>query len=210
MPERQPGSADKVVDPIGEPQVVTAPVAARPAGVARSLRQRWPTLLGLGFTVVIALRLGDGVDLAPVVAVSALIYLGASALRNRSSVWALFAVGILVVVATEALLGDGVGVWVLIGLAVPVFAYGLVNGATQEHDGFTHQTIAMVGFGAVSALALAVGPTAGAYLVAAGLLGHAAWDVYHYRVNRVVVRSLAQFCVVLDTLVALVIVIATV
>jgi len=46
-------------------------------------------------------------------------------------------------------------------------------------------------------------------LVAAGLLGHAAWDAYHHRVNRVVVRSLAEFCLALDTALAVVIVIVT-
>ena len=47
-------------------------------------------------------------------------------------------------------------------------------------------------------------------LVAAGLLGHAAWDAYHHRVNRVVVRSMAEFCLVLDTALAVAIVIVTV
>jgi hypothetical protein len=41
------------------------------------------------------------------------------------------------------------------------------------------------------------------------LLGHAAWDVYHYWTNRVVVRSMAEFCAVLDTLLAMAIVVAT-
>jgi len=54
------------------------------------------------------------------------------------------------------------------------------------------------GFG-VAGAALVVDPQLGAYLVAAGLLGHAAWDVDHHRANRVVVRSLAEFCLVLDT-----------
>jgi hypothetical protein len=45
--------------------------------------------------------------------------------------------------------------------------------------------------------------------VAAGLLGHAAWDVHHHRINRVV-RSLAEFCLVLDTALAAAIVIVTV
>jgi hypothetical protein len=52
-------------------------------------------------------------------------------------------------------------------------------------------------------------PEVGAYVVAAGLLGHAAWDVHH-RTNRVVVRSLAEFCLALDTALAMAIVIVTV
>lgn len=56
-----------------------------------------------------------------------------------------------------------------------------------------------------------VTPELGADLVAAGLLGHAAWDVYHHRTNRVVVRSLAEFCrLALDTALAVAIVIVTV
>jgi hypothetical protein len=55
-----------------------------------------------------------------------------------------------------------------------------------------------------------VTPELGADLVAAGLLSHAAWDVYHHRTNRVVVRSLAEFCLALDTALAVAIVIVTV
>jgi hypothetical protein len=68
----------------------------------------------------------------------------------------------------------------------------------------------MVGFGITAAITLIVSEQIGAYLVAAGLLGHAAWDVYHHRVNKGVVRSLAEFCFVLDTLLAVAMVIVDV
>jgi hypothetical protein len=45
--------------------------------------------------------------------------------------------------------------------------------------------------------------------VAVGLLGHAAWDVWHHRTNRVVSRSLAEFCLVLDTALAIGIIVVT-
>ena len=45
--------------------------------------------------------------------------------------------------------------------------------------------------------------------LAAGLFLHAAWDVYHHWTEKVVVRSMAEFCFVLDTLLALAIVIVT-
>jgi hypothetical protein len=38
-----------------------------------------------------------------------------------------------------------------------------------------------------------VAPELGAYLVAFALLGHAAWDAYHYLRDRVVARSYAEF-----------------
>ena len=44
-------------------------------------------------------------------------------------------------------------------------------------------------------------PELGAYLVAFALLGHAAWDAYHYLRDRVVARSYAEFCGVLNLLV---------
>jgi hypothetical protein len=46
--------------------------------------------------------------------------------------------------------------------------------------------------------------------VEAGLLGHAAWDAHHHRTNRVVTRSFAEMCLVLDVVLAALIVLATV
>jgi hypothetical protein len=36
--------------------------------------------------------------------------------------------------------------------------------------------------------------------VAIALIGHAAWDAYHFLRNRVVARSYAEFCAVVDLL----------
>ena len=47
-----------------------------------------------------------------------------------------------------------------------------------------------------------LGGRAGAWPVAAGPLAHAARDLYHHRADRVVTRSMAEFCFVLDTLLA--------
>jgi hypothetical protein len=41
------------------------------------------------------------------------------------------------------------------------------------------------------------------------LLGHAAWDAYHYLRNRVVPRSYAEFCAVVDLLLGAVILFMT-
>jgi hypothetical protein len=42
-------------------------------------------------------------------------------------------------------------------------------------------------------VALYVSPDLGSYLVAFALLGHAAWDAVHFRLDRVVPRSYAEF-----------------
>jgi hypothetical protein len=100
--------------------------------------------------------------------------------------------------------------WVILAGAVALLAYGLLRGAGRPGHGLPLQTAGLVGFGAAAAAALMITAAFGAWLVAAGLLGHAAWDAYHHRVNRVVVRSLAEFCLVLDTALAVAIVIVTV
>jgi hypothetical protein len=52
--------------------------------------RRWPTLAGLGFAALIAFDLTSGVDLAPVLAASAAVYLGAAALQRPAAAWPLF------------------------------------------------------------------------------------------------------------------------
>ena len=59
----------------------------------------------------------------------------------------------------------------------------------------------MLAFGSTALAALFLAPELGPYLVAFALLGHAAWDAYHYLRDRVVARSYAEFCGVLDLLV---------
>jgi hypothetical protein len=174
------------------------------------LRRRWPTLAGLGFAALIAVDLIGGVDLAPVLAASAAVYLGAAALQRPAAAWPLFfATGAVITVAR--LLEDRFEpTWVILAGAVAPLVYGLLRGADTSGHGLGLQTAALLGFGATAGAALLVTPQLGALLVAAGLLGHAAWDVHHHRVNRVVVRSLAEFCLVLDTVLAVAIVIVTV
>ena len=196
----------------GERSIVTESEAtpqttSQPPSLAR---RRWPTLVGLGFAALVAFDLVSGVELAPVLAASAAVYLGAAALRRPRAAWPLFFA--TVVVITAARLADDrlEPTWVVLGGAVALGIYGLLRGAARPGYGLPLQTLALLGFGAAAGAALVVNPELGAYLVAAGLLGHAAWDAYHHRVNRVVVRSMAEFCLVLDTALAVAIVLVTV
>jgi hypothetical protein len=180
---------------------------ARPQSL---VRRRWPTLAGLGFAAVIAVDLMSGVELAPVLAASAAVYLGAAALQRPVAAWPLF-FATAAVITVARLLGDRFEpTWVILASAVTLLIYGLLRGAGRPGYGLPLQTVALLGFGAAAGAALLVTPTLGASLVAAGLLGHAAWDAYHHRINRVVVRSLAEFCLALDTALAVAIVTVTV
>lgn len=176
--------------------------------------QWWPSLAGIGFAAFVALdmfrRTERGSDLAPIVAASGLVYLGAAALQKPSSAWPVFFVSVVVITAVKFGLIGFDATWVLLGLAGLFVCWGLLRGATRPTGGLPVQTIAMIAFGAAAAIAVVDAGAVGAYIVAAGLLAHAAWDVYHHRANKVVVRSMAEFCFVLDTLLAVVIIIVTV
>jgi hypothetical protein len=174
------------------------------------LRRRWATLAGLGFAALVAFDLASGVELAPVLAASAAVYLGAAALRRPAAAWPLFFATAVVITAVRLLEDRLEPTWVILAGAVALGIYGLLRGAARPGYGLPLQTLALLGFGAAAGAALVVNPELGAYLVAAGLLGHAAWDAYHHRVNRVVVRSMAEFCHVLDTALAAAIVTVTV
>jgi hypothetical protein len=185
----------------------TLPTSSRPQSL---VRRRWPTLAGLGFAAAIAFDLMSGVELAPVLAASAAVYLGAAALQRPAAAWPLF-FATAVVISVARLFEDRFEpTWVILAGAVALLVYGLLRGAGRPGYGLPLQTVALLGFGAAAAAALVITPKLGAYLVAAGLLGHAAWDAYHHRINRVVVRSLAEFCLALDSALAVAIVLVTV
>jgi hypothetical protein len=183
--------------------LVTPPVRAR-----RGFLRRWPTFAGIALAALMAFDLSSGAELAPILAASGLVYLGAAALGRPATAWAVFFGTFVVIAVTEVVAGVD-ATWVLLAAAVLFVGYGLLRGAARPVEGLPLQTIAMVAFGGMAAAVLVVNETAGGYLVAAGLLGHAAWDAYHHRVDKVVVRSMAEFCFVLDTLVAVAIVIVT-
>jgi hypothetical protein len=179
------------------------------ASAVNTLTERWPTWAGIGISAWVGLNLSDGTELAAVLPAMAIIYLGATALRRPSAAWPLAATALLVIAVTDTFWVEGDATWVLLILAVPLLAYGIWSEVQSATDGVWPQAIAMVGFGAAAAIALGVSEDAGAYLVAAGFLGHAAWDAYHHWANEAVVRSYAEACCVADTLIAIAIVIAT-
>lgn len=172
------------------------------------LLRRWPILAGLGFAVLTGYDMVAGADLAPVLAASAVVYLGTAALRKPRAAWPIFFA--TVVIITVGKLAGFDPTWAVLGAGVLMLGYGLLRGALRPASGLPLQTLALFGFGAAAAIALLVNPVVGGLLVAFGLLGHAAWDLYHHRTGKVVARSMAEFCLVLDTALAVAIIVATV
>jgi hypothetical protein len=169
---------------------------------------RWPTAAAVAVAALTLYDVDDGATLAPVLVASGLVYLGAAAVSHESAAWPTFG-ATFVLIAIGKLTGiDATGL--LLGIAGLTAVAGLVYAGIRPAHAMPLQLLGMAVAGGIAAVAIAVVPTVGAFLVAAGLVGHAAWDVHHHRTGRVVSRSFAEFCLVVDTLLAIVIVVVTV
>jgi hypothetical protein len=172
------------------------------------LPHRWPSAAGMALALLTGLGIASAADVAPVVTASGFVYLGAAALQRPSAAWPMFLVAFILI--TISFLVPAVDPsWWMLGLAACLVAYGLTRGALRPQWGVPLQSVAMVMLAAVAITAVHVGATWAGFLVAVSLLAHAAWDAYHHHVQRVVVRSMAEFCAVLDTLLAIVVIAVT-
>lgn len=169
---------------------------ARPiAGIAW-----WPSALGLVAGIATAL---SG-NLPSIVMVCATIYVLAAVTGRPHSAWIGFA-------ASFPLIGLGVVLhnpWVSlasIGVATAVLiAVGLARGTWKTRP-YRRQLIGMAVFAVIAVAAAAAAPLAAGIVLIIGLLGHAAWDVWHHLRRAVVARPYAEFCAVLDFVLAVVI-----
>ncbi|MFC5822079.1 hypothetical protein [Nonomuraea harbinensis] len=166
------------------------------ARLLRSLPHRWPTLAGLAFAAFSGLNMGDARDEGMVVFLAALVYLATAVIGKPGVVWTLFCMS---VVGVTALRLFDLDVWpALVASAVTLAALGLVNGMLGEPGLRAGQLPAMLVFGGAALAGLALPPVLGGCLVAAALIGHVVLDVIVWRADKVVTRSLAEFCAVLD------------
>jgi hypothetical protein len=164
------------------------------------LMHRWPTALGIALAALAAFDLQDGLEFAALTLLMALVYLGAAALDRRWSAWVVLLAGILPTFFIPSNSGIDPSV-VLLLAAAPVFlVLGVARGLWRRPGGLPLQTVGMLAFGSTVLVALYVDPDLGGKLVGIAIVGHAGWDAYHLLRNRVVPRSYAEFCAVVDLL----------
>jgi hypothetical protein len=173
------------------------------------LTDRWPTaaaiVASLGAAFVIA-SLDRELELfGPVVVVMAAIYLMAYALGRPRTVWIALAVlstvvSVLQVLDDEELLPVDPAVAVSI-VAVLLWLWTVARGRYHDAGTFALQTAGVLGFGAVTLVCGLIAPRWGILLVGLGFLAHGGWDAYHFRQNKIVHRTYAEFCGVFDALV---------
>ena len=162
-----------------------------------TLGRRWPTALAVGLA---ALLWGvDALTAARLLPVLPLLYVVAAVLRRRGLSWPLLAgsVVLFTVLDAQARIDPVLAVFAL-GLAVALA--GLLRGGGRAE--VVRQAGGLVLFVAVAALALVAAPEPARYLLAAGWLGHGVWDLVHLWRRRVVSPSYAEWCGVLDVLMA--------
>lgn len=177
-------------------------------GVTGLLARRWPTALAVaaslpGLTDPIG---PDGVrTLAAAMLMLPLWYVVVGAVGRRSWTWPV----LIVVIALFVLLQmqDRVEpVVVLASIALAGVLWGTVQGRLGRPS-FLLQVSGLVAFGALAVTGLLVPYDLGRYVVAAGWFAHGLWDFAHHRADSVIRRSGAEWCGVVDVLVAVQIVV---
>jgi hypothetical protein len=128
---------------------------------------------------------------------------GAVARRWPAALGAVAAVNSLVLLARfPAPVQVWISAWCVLLAAVIYLTWGTARGDLGDRRLLTAQTAAVLGFGATALAAVAVDPDAARYVLAAGWLAHATWDVVHHRLGRVVPRWYAETCLVADVTLA--------
>jgi hypothetical protein len=177
-----------------------APTSSEPRPV-QAIARRWPAILGLAFAAF-NLATDDPHSVTAVLLVLVLATTGyvviAVLVRPRWS-WPVLAV-LVVLVVTARLAGAGpvVELAAMTAVVLGAVVVGAVRGTFSRPGAYRWQPFAAVGFMALGLGALWLSPEAGRVLVAAGLIGHAAWDLVHWHRHEVVSRSLAEWCGALD------------
>ncbi|MET7709705.1 hypothetical protein [Micromonospora sp. NPDC005413] len=92
--------------------------------------------------------------------------------------------------------------WTMLVLAGGYLVIGVVRGTLHGPGVLATQLVGLVGWVALTLVAVAAGGRTAEWLVAFGWLAHAGWDLVHHRIGRVVPRGYAEWCGVLDAALA--------
>lgn len=163
--------------------------------------RRWPVGLGVALAVF-SLATDDPHDVTGQLLTLMLpvaTYAVVAALVRPAWSWPV--IGLLVALVVTTRVTDAPPVVLLAGLcAITLGAVvaGLIRSTWGRPGLYRWQPYAALGFLAVSLSALWLTHEDGRILLSVGLIGHAAWDIAHWRHHAVVSRSLAEWCIALD------------
>ncbi|WP_307871604.1 hypothetical protein [Micromonospora sp. U21] len=98
--------------------------------------------------------------------------------------------------------------WTMLVLPGGYLVIGLARGTLRGPGVLTTQLLGLVGWVALTLVAVTAGGRTAAWLVAFGWLAHAGWDLAHHRSGRVVPRGYAEWCGVLDAILGVAVILA--
>lgn len=111
--------------------------------------------------------------------------------------------GLVLLAGTLATGAGDLPAWLILAIALVYPVVGLVRRSIRGRSMVLLQAAGLAVFAGVALLATALaGHDTGAYVLAAGLVGHGVWDAFHHRANAVVWRWYAETCIVYDLLLA--------
>ena len=178
-----------------EPQRTTAREGLGRLRIA--LGRWWPALLAIALA---ALTWGIDVTAAGrVLPLLPLLYVIAAVVRRRAASWPILLVSLLGYLALRQ--QDAVDpTIVIVAVAAAVTAVGLLRRDGRRE--LLLQAAGMVAFTGIAVLGLTLAPDVARYVLAAGWLAHGVWDLVHLRRHAVVSDSYAQWCGVVDIVMA--------
>jgi hypothetical protein len=190
----------------------TAPIATAAAvSTTRERRwtdvfKRWPTLLALvmsadalfggGERGEVVEGFGEGLLILP------LLYLVVAKLERRGATWPVFAIGTVSLTVLRLLDVVSPSV-VFVGVAVAALVWSTFGKQVREPGFLKAEAWGTIGFVALGLAGLAVDAELGRYLLAAGWFLHGVWDLVHLRIDKVVAPSFAEWCAVIDIVIAI-------
>jgi hypothetical protein len=167
---------------------------------------RWPTGLAVAVAGLVSLAMGEDVaeevpSFSAVMLILPLLYLIVAGLGRREATWPVLG-GLLVVTVALSEHDPVLRATVYTAVALVVLIWTTVDRRLVRSGELQIQTGGLAAFGAFAVVGLAIDPDLGRYVVAAGWLLHGIWDFVHLSRDKVVQRSFAEWCGVVDILVA--------
>ncbi|WP_344592603.1 hypothetical protein [Actinomadura vinacea] len=172
--------------------------SARAGGTVwlRAVGRRWPAWLAVAWAAISLYDVGDGLEYMVLFVLPATGYLFLAVVDLPRITWAVVVAALATVVVLRML---DIDPWPALAVVVGTLAaVGLISGRLRQPGLYALQAPGALAFMAFGLVVPAVSTTVGGYLVAAGLLGHATWDAVHWRADKIVSRSFAEWCGVLD------------
>ncbi|MFF9221783.1 hypothetical protein [Streptomyces viridosporus] len=164
--------------------------------IVRHLLGRWPSILGLLALFFNVTNKADSHVTAMIIIIASMCYLAASAIGSQRSGWIVVAAASVAVVLARLTGLDPTATLLVMGMGFA--ALGFLRGNDIDRRELTAQVLAFLGFSVIALTAMMASPVVALYLAALAAVGHAAWDVVYFIRNKVVPRSLAEACFVLD------------